>query len=363
MVTEIDKTIGILVSEYPPDPGGIGRHAYFLANGLGRSGIQVNVFSETSSLDTQKIKSPNTTLVPRKGNQFLFYLKKIFSALIWAKSQDYIVLSGRFPLLMGSVLSLCYPKKIYISFIHGSETGIKGKLVRWLIHQSWKKSKHIFCVSDYTFSQIPKKFIHKTQILYNFIDLPNPLPKLNNSGSNLNLFTLGTVSRRKGQWRVLEMMPEILKTFPHAHYHIIGMQGDGLKLCESLIQKLNLHPHVSIHGKVDETQKWELLSSMHIQLMLTQHTPNGQYEGFGISVLEAGLLGIPSIGTKNSGLSSAIQHQQTGVLVDPGNPHEIIQGISWIINHQNAISQALGVFVTEHTTDRACEKFIKIIQV
>ena len=102
---------------------------------------------------------------------------------------------------------------------------------------------------------------------------------------------------------------------------------------------------------------------MHIQLMLTQHTQNGQYEGFGISVLEAGVLGIPSIGTRESGLSSAIQHQKTGMLVNPQNTEEVLEAIAYVINHQNAISQALGVFVTEHSTDRACEKFINILEI
>ena len=37
------------------------------------------------------------------------------------------------------------------------------------------------------------------------------------------IVTLGNVSERKGQWVVINAMPEILKKYPNTHYYCIGL--------------------------------------------------------------------------------------------------------------------------------------------
>ena len=48
-----------------------------------------------------------------------------------------------------------------------------------------------------------------------------------------------------------------------------------------------------------------------------------QIEGFGIVLIEANLMGIPVIGSKNSGMEDAIENGFNGFLIDTKNPKEI----------------------------------------
>ena len=53
-----------------------------------------------------------------------------------------------------------------------------------------------------------------------------------------------------------------------------------------------------------------------IFVMLSEETTTGDVEGFGIAVIEANALGIPTIGTMGSGLEDAISDKITGFLVN-----------------------------------------------
>lgn len=86
----------------------------------------------------------------------------------------------------------------------------------------------------------------------------------------------------------------------------------------------------------------ELLLQSHIFMLLSEHLPNGDFEGFGIVVLEANALGIPAIGSRDSGIADAIVHGQTGLLVNPHQPEEIKAAIATILaNYELYSSRAL----------------------
>jgi len=44
--------------------------------------------------------------------------------------------------------------------------------------------------------------------------------------------------------------------------------------------------------------------------------PNGDVEGFGIVLVESGLMGKPVIGTKGCGIVEIIEHNKTGLLIE-----------------------------------------------
>lgn len=50
-------------------------------------------------------------------------------------------------------------------------------------------------------------------------------------------------------------------------------------------------------------------------------------EGFPISILEAAAVGIPTIGTRIYGITDAIVHEKTGLLVEPGNISQLTKAI------------------------------------
>ena len=65
----------------------------------------------------------------------------------------------------------------------------------------------------------------------------------------------------------------------------------------------------------------------HVNMMLSSNNNNTDFEGFGITVLEGNLYGVPAIGAEKSGLEDAIIDQHNGILVNPNKKEEIIKSL------------------------------------
>lgn len=56
-------------------------------------------------------------------------------------------------------------------------------------------------------------------------------------------------------------------------------------------------------------------------------------EGFGSTIIEAGSIGIPTIGSSIYGISDAVINYKTGILVDPKNPLMLSDAMEYLINN------------------------------
>jgi len=68
----------------------------------------------------------------------------------------------------------------------------------------------------------------------------------------------------------------------------------------------------------------EAYRKAHYNLLLSlDHSKKGFYEGFGLTVLEAGQFGVPSIVFKTGGLPEAVHHGQTGYVISSTDKSEL----------------------------------------
>jgi len=65
-------------------------------------------------------------------------------------------------------------------------------------------------------------------------------------------------------------------------------------------------------------------------------------EGFGSVIVEAGSMGVPSIGTNIYGISDAIVHQETGLLVKPRDVLDLYQGLKTLLEDASLRQQMGG---------------------
>ncbi|MEO1085906.1 MAG: glycosyltransferase family 4 protein, partial [Acidobacteriota bacterium] len=59
------------------------------------------------------------------------------------------------------------------------------------------------------------------------------------------------------------------------------------------------------------------LSSADLFVMPSRHTDDGDFEGYGIAVVEAALCGLPAVVAGDSGLAEAVEDGETGLVVPP----------------------------------------------
>jgi len=130
--------------------------------------------------------------------------------------------------------------------------------------------------------------------------------------------SIGEVKERKGHHLWLAAWIRCAQDFPDWHHFVVGLlPGDDYqRRLEKEVADAGLSQRIHFLGHVTEEEKIDLLQ----QAELFIHTPvtaaDGGFEGFGIVYLEASAAGTACLGTNDSGAEDAIEHDQTGLLVD-----------------------------------------------
>jgi phosphatidylinositol alpha-1,6-mannosyltransferase len=352
-------------TEFPPRPGGIGNHAYGLAQELGKK-YTCEVITEVrgSNAEFNEFCKKNLPLIKVVGiTRFKPILLTYYQRCIeYYKKRNYKVqiFSGKFFVWLCAFSS----KKINsIVVIHGSEIKQKG-LSRYLFSLGLNKCKTIICVSDFTKNKLLNAYpniVHKTIVINNgFIPDEIAIDRKVKS-ADLSLVTVGGVHKRKGQQNVIQALPELKKYFPKLIYHIVGIPQEKVHLME-IISGLKIEENVIFHGLLDENNKRKILRQADIFMMLSEELGNGDFEGFGIAILEAMNVGIPAIGTKQSGIADAISHNFSGKLVDHHDALEIVRAVIDIHNNYDIFSKNAQIWAKKFFWSSMAKEYCKVIE-
>ena len=323
----------IISSEFPPGPGGIGNHAFNLSNGLSKRGYEVIINTKSDYVDKNQevlfdTKCSYKIFRFRRKKTFLqnwIHRLKIIRRTILKYDIKHVIITGEFSIWVIPLIKINRVENI-TTIIHGTELG-KNLFLRWTLFCLGKSNK-IIAVSNFTKSLIPKKFKLKTHVINNGVDIDKW--SLTNEKYTLEnfpiLLTVGSISIRKGQYNVIKFLPQIIKEFPQTHYHCVGNYKDKEDIQE-LIKKLKLNDFVTLHGILKHSELEKIYSTSHVNMMLSNNNNNTDFEGFGISVLEGNLYGVPAIGANDTGLEDSIKNHYNGELVNSNNIEEVIRAL------------------------------------
>jgi len=144
-----------------------------------------------------------------------------------------------------------------------------------------------------------------------------------NLDSKRVIVSVGRLVHRKGQDRLIEAMPEILKSVPDAHVLMVG-QGPYLSHLKKLVAEHNLNENVSFIGRIQYAQLPQYICVGDIFVMPSRTRFFGlEVEGLGIVYLEASACGLPVIAGSSGGAPDAVLNGVTGFVVDGQDKHEI----------------------------------------
>ena len=329
----------MVASEFPPGPGGIGHHAWFLAKELSESkNAIIEVLCPKDYATEEEVvqfDKDSPFVIHRfervKGLTYFLRILKLVK-LLRGRSYTHFWSSGKFALWMIWIQKIFVPKAKTLCILHGSEVNLHNKLLRKFTHSSIAQFQTIVSVSKFTQGLLPEWILGKHQ---NLRVIPNGLDKsdfLVKNNLKLRgepaLLTVGHVSPRKGQHRLIKALPEIVNKYPNVHYHVVGRPIDQLKL-ELLAKELKVENHISFHGSVkNHKDLWDYYAAADIFILLSENQKNGDVEGFGIVALEANACGTPVLGAKNCGVEEAIIQGESGFLVNGDCTLEIVEGIA-----------------------------------
>lgn len=217
--------------------------------------------------------------------------------------------------------------------------------LRWerAFYEAPRPQPDVVCQSEYMKSQIlgsyriPEDHIH---IVPNAIDTHEYNPersgeqraemrsRWNIPSDAVCLLFLGHNFRRKGLWQLLETVARIGETDPPVHLLVAG-RGTGesqRRKAASLVRQHGLEGRVHLAGPVRPAV--QAIAAADVLAFLSWH------DAFGWVALEAMGCGIPVIGTPYAGSSELIDHGETGLIVDPAQPGDVVAAIRSLLDER-----------------------------
>jgi phosphatidyl-myo-inositol dimannoside synthase len=214
------------------------------------------------------------------------------------------------------------PKLRYFLIAHGIEVWRPYNLLE---RQALKHATRIFCVSEYTRSQMlrfmpsldPARLIIVPNALDPDFELP-PVPPLQVSSEGPRILSVGrltTDDTYKGFDTLIEAMPEIRSRLPHATLRIVG-GGNDLPRLRQLATDLCEPGVIELLGRIDDEKLRDEYARCDFFALPSRK------EGFGLVYLEAMSFGKPCLAARAGGAPEVVT-EEVGELVSYGHLDEI----------------------------------------
>ena len=141
------------------------------------------------------------------------------------------------------------------------------------------------------------------------------------------IVSVGRLVHRKGQDKLIEAFPTIVREIPNAHLLIVG-EGPYRTHLEKLVERLSLKENVTFVGRIFYDDLPSYLSASDVFVMPSRSRFFGlEVEGLGIVYLEASACAIPVVAGISGGAPDAVQEGITGLCVDGTNAAQIAEAV------------------------------------
>ena len=225
---------------------------------------------------------------------------------------------------------------------------ILGKLSEKVIYHLYRNTE-TWAISNSTKTDIYNLNQNKNiKILPLGIDAPK-YPRLSKFPFPSAVF-LGRLVKMKGLESAIQAAREISEKLPDFKLFVIGSGPP------EYITSLNSPSCVEFLGKVSEEDKYKYLSKSHFLIHPSYK------EGFGLTVLEAGVMGTPTIARRGSNLDELIQNEKTGWLFNNNIDISTIFIKSYNTNLYNNISSTCSDNLSKYLWNRKLLLSKKLIQ-
>ena len=273
-------------------------------------------------------------------------------------------------------LSLIRTRIPWIMNFHGTYTVLlyTFRHLRWLMCRAVRKCCGILVCSKYTRKQAieaygtyctcPSSLIEQKMQLFRLgiADSKQP-PSTHNTSMILHV---GEIKNRKGVLDLIKGFHHYRERTQHSdvNLELIGSATEGSAFIVSLenyIQENNLQSCVRIRGRVTDAELAEAYSQASVLALLSKRE-GVHFEGFGLVFIEANQRGIPVIGSINSGCEEAIDDGRSGYAVDPLNPDDIAEKLTWILDENRIDPKNCRSWADAHNIAQQVDKFEEFYQ-
>lgn len=135
---------------------------------------------------------------------------------------------------------------------------------------------------------------------------------------------------------------------------VIGGSGDQDAALRDLAQRRGMSDRVHFPGFVDEQEKLRLLRTSWL------HVLTSPKEGWGITNLEAGACGTPTVASDSPGLRESVVNGRTGLLVPHGDLDRLVEALALLMTdheRRSRMGREARAFAEGFSWDAAADAF------
>jgi glycosyltransferase involved in cell wall biosynthesis len=205
-----------------------------------------------------------------------------------------------------------------INFIHGSEIlfyspNIFKRILKRLMKDSildyFRTSQRNIFISRFTMEKLESLGLNinysRDQVFHNCIDTTGHKFIKNDIESEIKFVCIVRDVPHKNLDGVVDLLEELSQKLDKK----IVLYTNSERLNSSKIE-------IVAKDKLSDEQRDEYYRGAHFNLLLSKdHSHRGFYEGFGLTCLEAGMYGVPSIVAATGGLPENVHHMDNGLVV------------------------------------------------
>jgi glycosyltransferase involved in cell wall biosynthesis len=354
----------LLCSDYlPPSDGGVEQVVQKLALHLVEEGFEVGIFTlEDGKREFELQQVPEISFYTSSaidltdiiGLQSMFSLSALneFRKVIRDFRPDVVHAHNRFfyTSALAAVYSVWSDYELVTTFHLGNIDMIDGiggaaakayeqTVSRFII----SRSSTVICVSRAVEEIAQSLDAHKTVVIRNAVDIEE---FTHSATDGKSLLYIGRLVRNNGIQDLLEALPAILEAHPDAEVHLVGSGPLEDEVSET-IRLSELTDSVTLHEYVEDISEMYDIASVFCRPSYS--------EGLPLTMLEAMASGVPPVVTAIAGIPEVVTDQETGILLEPGQPDEIEQAISELFDDfelQERLSTSARDYAVQNLTWR-----------
>ncbi|NCN07264.1 glycosyltransferase family 4 protein [Candidatus Falkowbacteria bacterium] len=260
-------------------------------------------------------------------------------------------------------------QKFYITAIGTyTTTPLDNIYFGWLLKKAYTKAKKIFSISEFTADKLKSK-INLSNIEVVYMGVNHDILDLKTSPANNDdipynfILSVGDLKPRKGYHISIPAFAKVAKDHQDLYYVIVGYQFNSNYFNElkELADKHSVSDKIIFLSGISDNNLKALYTKAKL-LILSSINDNKHYEGFGLVYIEAGLFGVPSIGSSNCGAEDAIVDGQTGYLIVQNNIELLAQKINYLISNESlrkTMGEKAKSFANTFTWNKTIDSYIK----
>lgn len=354
--------MNILITTHQGNNAGATYSIAYLAVGFKNAGQQVVVIAPGGTLLQQMLKNTGVSYLPQPISSYLDF--KFVAALRQVVSDYQIDIihaqSGKDRNLV-ILAKWLFGLKAKVVFTRRQRPRDEPWIKRWFHLQG---SDGIVMVSHGLKRIFVKKGYPATRlmVIHNGINPDEiPTPSLGHVqdlrisyGLDTEHFVIGCIARKKRQLDLVYALPYLPN---HVRLLLVGIHASDLERPPD-------DPRIIFTGLLERNK-----ALSHMALMDAFVLPS-ELDGFGLSLVEAMMAGLPVIGSDFGGIRDIIQESNTGWLYKNGQSKMLANKINFILDHPdtaNQVGQAGRKYVLEHfhvrqTIERYLDYFITLLE-